>query len=58
MFSSPHIPHLGIIQGVSRKLHSPAAYPKDRAPGTHLTEGWVVPRGSLISEEKKKIPCP
>lgn len=40
--------------GLSSQLHSPAAYPKDRAHGTHSIEGWVGPRGTLIFEEQKK----
>jgi hypothetical protein len=53
MFSSSHSSPWHYM-GVSSLLHSPAAYPKDRAPGTHLIEGWVGPRGSLIFEEQKK----
>ena len=53
MFSCSHS-LLWHYMGVSSQLHSPAAYPKDRAPGTHLIEGWVRPRGSLIFEEQKK----
>lgn len=57
MFSSTHSRPWQYM-GVSSLLHSPAAYPKDRTPGTHLIEGWVGPRGSLIFEEHKQPLAP
>jgi hypothetical protein len=42
---------------VSGQLHAPAVYPpKERAPGTHWIEGWVVPRAVLDAVVKRKLP--
>jgi hypothetical protein len=57
MFSSTHSRPWKYM-GVSGQLHSPAAYPKERGPGTNLREGWLGPRGSLIFEEQKQSLAP
>jgi hypothetical protein len=42
---------------VSGQLHSPAALPRERAPGTHWIGGWVVGhRAGLHMVLKRKIP--
>jgi hypothetical protein len=43
---------------MSRQLHAPAALPpppRERAPGTHWTWGWVGPRAGLDEVEKRKF---
>jgi hypothetical protein len=46
-------------KGVSDQYHVPAAlYPRERAPGTHCTGGWVVPRAGLDAEVRGKNPLP
>jgi hypothetical protein len=31
---------------------------RERAPGTHCTEGWVGPRAGMDAMVKRKNPCP
>jgi hypothetical protein len=44
---------------VSGQLHAPVAFnPRERAPGTHWIEGWVVHRAVLDAVMNRKIPSP
>jgi hypothetical protein len=43
---------------VNGELHAPAAYPRERAPGTHWIGGRVGPRAVLDAVVKRKIPSP
>jgi hypothetical protein len=43
---------------VSGQLHTPAALPSGRSPGTHWIGGWVGPRAGLDAVVKRKIPTP
>jgi hypothetical protein len=36
----------------------PCFTPRERAPGTHCTRGWVGPRAGLDTEDRGKILCP
>jgi hypothetical protein len=43
------------LGGVSGQRHAPAAlYPRERAPGTHWTGGWVGLRAGLDTEARGK----
>jgi hypothetical protein len=38
--------------------HPDRFIPRERAPGTHWTGGWVRPRAGLDAVVKRKIPSP
>ena len=38
--------------------HAPAAYGREKKPGTLCIGGWVGPRAGLDDEEKRKISYP
>jgi hypothetical protein len=42
--------------GVSGQSHAPPVlYPRERTPGTHLTEGWMDLRAGLDTGTRGKI---
>jgi hypothetical protein len=38
---------------VSKQVHTPAALPRERAPGTHCIVGWVGPEATGLHKEVK-----
>jgi hypothetical protein len=47
--------HIFLTLEVSDQIHAPAAWPRERAPGTHCIGGWVNTRAGLDDMENWKF---
>jgi len=48
--------HTFLASILDGELHSPAAYPRGKVPGTHWIGGWLCLTAGLDAVEKRKIP--
>jgi hypothetical protein len=58
MYSSTHSLTSALDGGEWSASHPVRFTPREGAPGTHWTGGWVGLRAVLDAVVKKKIPCP